>query len=72
MAANEWDTERLYVLEMLKETRSGLREQGIMIQDFKLETAKSITEIKTKLSMQVSILSFVIATVVSIASKFLG
>lgn len=72
MSNIEWDTERLYVLEMLKETRAGLSEQQKMIHQFKVETSNSITEIKTKLGMQTTVITFVVSTAISIASKFIG
>lgn len=72
MSNIEWDTERLYVLEMLKETRAGLSEQQKMIHQFNVETSNSITEIKTKLGMQTTVITFVVSTAISIASKFIG
>ncbi len=69
MSNIEWDQERLYVLEMLKETRSGLAELQKMVQDLKLETTKTFAEIKTKLGMYAIVGSAVISLIVSVLSK---
>lgn len=71
MGNTEWEQERLYVMEMLRDNKKGLTKIEDSVHDFKLETAKAITELQTKLGIYVLIGSAIVSTVVTIAIKFI-
>jgi len=67
MAGNmDWEVERLYVMEMLKDNKKGLEGLEKSVNDYKLETAKAIAELQTKVGIYVLIGASIVSTAISV------
>jgi hypothetical protein len=72
----DWEAERLYVMEMLKENKAGLSEILKSLNEFKLEMTRAVVELKTKVGMYAVIGAAVVSVVtdltIAVISNYIG
>lgn len=76
MSSMDWEAERLYVMEMLKENKAGLSEILKSLNEFKLEMTRAVVELKTKVGMYAVIGAAVVSVVtdltIAVISNYIG